>query len=549
MKKVALLVVALMAVSASPAWANHAAGTLSSPAGTPLDGPPTLSKGNWDFIANFPAGAGTEKPIGVDVETFKRKLDDGVHRFAITSSITIGFSIFDVTDPEDPVRVADYGGAACGPEAQVAQILAVLAAGQDFDEGSTALGTVHGWEDDIQVTPNGKIAILATDAAGRCHDPGWGGMELVDISDPAAPTLLGLVRLQGESHNTTIDLDRPWIAYNSNSDTGGNNMMDIVDFRSCLALDPSKCVPEVSRFQFKNAWTIGTESPDPSACHDITYLRHKLYGACINSTFVLDPAHVVENGELTGSHLTDAADVGAQDACPLIDPSAEAMADVKVVDCSAWTVEKGKSAGLRNARLRLVTLMIHPGVDMDEDAPGRKGIQISHKADPLAGGRIVAINDERGGGLNAPPGPKPNRCGGGGIWFYDVRDRKNPQVATMKTGKKAVFFPGASRIVHTDGSNCTSHIFWQWPGVRHLVSAAWYSSGTQVFRYRVDFSTHPATVRFYGRKTYVLPGASTWTSRIFAQRKKKDGSRVLYFVATDISRGFDFFKLTLPSKK
>lgn len=543
MKKTLLLAVALVLTAVSPASADHAVGTLSSPVGEPLDGAPVIEEGNWDFIANFPAGPGAEKPIGVDVEMFKRKIDGKVHKYAITSSMTIGFTIFDVTNPETPVRITDYGTAACGPEAQVQQIIDFLANGQDFQD--SPLGTVHGWEDDVQITPNGKIAVIATDAPGRCHDPTFGGLEFVDVSDPANPTLLGLVRLNADSHNSTIDLDRPWLVYNSNSDTGGNNFIDIADFKSCLKLDPSKCKPVVSRFQMKDSWTAGSQTPVPSACHDITFKRHKLYGACINTTLIFNPKHVLKNGKLTGSHLTSKADVGQANACPLVAPSAEAMVDLSVVDCSAWTSDKWKEENLNSAHIRLVSLMRHPGVSLDEDSPGRKGIQISHKSDPVAGGRLVAINDERGGGLNAPPGPQPAHCGGGGIWFYDVRNAAHPKPAVMKNGKKAVFFPGPSRITRTEGSNCTSHVFWQWSGVGNFISAAWYSSGTQVFRYKTDFSTHPATVRFVKRKTYVPPGASTWTSRVFAQ-KKKAGKRVLYFVATDIARGFDFFKLTLP---
>ncbi|HYN36559.1 MAG TPA: hypothetical protein VEV82_06235, partial [Actinomycetota bacterium] len=326
MKKSLLLAVALVLTAVSPASADHAVGTLSSPVGEPLDGAPVIEEGNWDFIANFPAGPGAEKPIGVDVEMFKRKIDGKVHKYAITSSMTIGFTIFDVTNPETPVRITDYGTAACGPEAQVQQIIDFLANGQDFQD--SPLGTVHGWEDDVPVAP-----------------------------------------------------------------------------------------------------------------------------------------------------------------------SAEAMVDLSVVDCSGWTLDKWKEEDLKSARIKLLTLMRHPGINLNEDSRGRKGIQISHKSDPVANGKLVAINDERGGGLNAPPGPQPAHCGGGGIWFYDVRNADNPKPAVMRDGRRAVFFPGPTRITRTEGSNCTSHVFWEWHGVDNLVSAAWYSSGTQVFRYKADFSTHPATVR------------------------------------------------------
>jgi hypothetical protein len=111
-------------------------------------------------------------------------------------------------------------------------------------------------------------------------------------------------------------------------------------------------------------------------------------------------------------------------------------------------------------------------------------------------------------------------------------------------GGKGIFTPLPQDFVQTEGNNCTAHVFWEWAPQGHLVSSAWYSSGVQVFRYEADFSTQPATVRFFDRKAYVLPGASTWTSRVFDQKETPDGT-VLYFVATDIVRGFDFYKLTL----
>lgn len=534
-----------MLLIGTPAQANHTGSQLSNPVGAPLDGPPTIQMGPWSFIANFPAGTGEEKPLGVDVEMFTRQMEDGLHRYVITSTTTMGFSIFDVTDPEVPIRVSDYGAAVCGAEAPAQQMMAVLAGGHDFDANSTALGVTHGWENDVQITPNGKIAILGTDAAGRCHDPVWGGMEFVDVSDPANPSLLGLIRLQGESHNTTIDLDRPWIAYNSNSDTSGNNMIDIVDFKSCLDLDPASCLPEVSRYQMDDADTSGLETPAPSACHDITFARHLLWGACINTSLAWDPSGVYKNGSLTGTHITDPAQVGADNACTPAEPSVEAMVELTVIDCSAWTVEKGREANLVNANLKPLMLIRHAGINLPENAPGRAGIQISHKSDPLAGEKLLGVNDERGGGLGAGG---ERQCPGA-IWFFDIRDKKHPKIAKFPTGKDALFWPGASRLVKTQGSNCTSHLFWEWKQERNLISAAWYSSGTQVFRYHTDFSTKPATVRFTNRYTYVLPGASTWTSRIFREIVAKDGTRSLYFVATDIARGFDFFKLTLKPRK
>ena len=540
------LTVAGLLLLPSPAFANHATGVLSNPVAAPLEGQPVIQVGDWDFIGNFPAGAGNERPIGVDVEPYTRTIDGEKHKFLIMSSTTMGFSIFDVTDPATPTRVGDYGSAVCGPEAQVQQMIDALANGKDFANSGAALGVTHGWEDDIQVTPDGNIAILGQDAPGRCHDPASGGMEFVDISDPAHPSLLGLIRLTGESHNTTIDLDRPWIVYNSNSDTASNNFIDVVDFKSCLALDPAKCLPHVVRYQFKSSWTAGTKSPTPSACHDLTFALHKLWGACINTTLVFDPSKIWSGDHLNGTDLTDASEVGKDNACSLAAASPEAMiSGVQVVDCTNWSVDSWKKAHLQNAAIKKLSLIRHGGFTLDEDTAPRKDIQVSHKADPGYGGKLLIVGDERGGGTNTAPG----QCPGGGLFFYDARSGKHPVLAKTPKGHPAVFFPRKDRFVQTQGSNCTAHLFWEWKPEGHLIAMAWYSSGTQVFRYKANFKTRPATVQFYNRKSFVPPGASTWTSRIYDEKVADDGSRVLYFTATDISRGFDFFTLTLPPKK
>lgn len=534
MKKILIALVAFAAALPIPALANHGGSMLSNPVGLPLEGAPVVEHGDWDFIANFAAGPGDMRPVGIDVEPFTRKLKDGVHKYVIMSSTTLGFSIFDVTDPDSPERVSDYGASLCGPEANALQ----LANGQEpgpFD-------AVHGWEGDIQITFGGKIAVYATDAAGRCHDPLGGGLELVDVSDLANPKLLGLVRLNADSHNSTVDKDRPWIIYNSNSDTRSNNFMDIVDIRSCFKLDPKKCHPDVARLQFKDVWTTSPTTASPSACHDITYAEHKLYGACINGTLVWDPKNVYKNGHLTGSLLTSKTDVG-KDACTIEPSSVEAMSDATVTNCYDWTMDKFKKAKLENAHLKLLIHITHEGLDLDEDTPPDGGLQIAHKSDPGLGGKIIMVNDERGGGTNTSPG----ECPGGAIWFYDVRNPKKPAVAKLDNGKPAAFVPAEGDFVQTQGNSCTSHLFWEWKPQNHLVSAAWYTSGTQVFRYKVDTSTTPATVEFTDRMAYVPPGAATWTSRIIAQKKTDDGT-VLYFAATDIARGYDFFKLTLPKK-
>ena len=66
-----------------------------------------------------------------------------------------------------------------------------------------------------------SCCIDATDAAGRCHDQGVGGLasaprgglEIIDVTDPAAPKEIGLTTHIGEAHTVNVDPKRPHIAY------------------------------------------------------------------------------------------------------------------------------------------------------------------------------------------------------------------------------------------------------------------------------------------------------------------------------------------------
>ena len=49
-----------------------------------------------------------------------------------------------------------------------------------------------------------------TDATGRCHDPGGGGIEIVDATQRAqSPREVHLVRFPGFTHTNTVDGKRP----------------------------------------------------------------------------------------------------------------------------------------------------------------------------------------------------------------------------------------------------------------------------------------------------------------------------------------------------
>ena len=112
---------------------------------------------------------------------------------------------------------------------------------------AAALGLQH----DVEASPKGgpilntfnpfapqrdaQIIVDATDAKGRCHDHGAsaasaararqrqaGGLEIIDVTDPANPVEIGLTSHIGESHTVNIDPKRPHIAYSVTSDSVGH---------------------------------------------------------------------------------------------------------------------------------------------------------------------------------------------------------------------------------------------------------------------------------------------------------------------------------------
>ncbi len=202
---------------------------------------------------------------------------------------------------------------------------------------SAALGLQH----DVEASPKGgailntfnpsaapgeaQVIIDATDAEGRCHDQGLGGLqaappgglEIIDVTDPAAPHEIGMTSHIGESHTVNVDPKRPHIAYSVTSDsvrvTDGKrdnedpassqrfnlDGFEVVDFSSCLdfpggtALQAKRdrCRPEVYRYRYPSlAMAQGhTNKGSVYGCHELeVYPDDRLACASGQATIVLD---------------------------------------------------------------------------------------------------------------------------------------------------------------------------------------------------------------------------------------------------------------------
>jgi hypothetical protein len=202
-----------------------------------------------------------------------------------------------------------------------------------ISDPSAALGLQH----DVEATPkpagvplnaanpsaalgSAQLIIDATDAEGRCHDQSGfgldpsspqGGLEIVDVTNPAQPEEIGLIRHIGEAHTVNIDPKRPHIAYAVTSDavevkpTGqrdNESMRDtnalgieepnpdrfdldgfeVVDLSSCMnfaAGTPveakrAACKPQVFRYRYPNervalGHTLKTGANAIHGCHEL----------------------------------------------------------------------------------------------------------------------------------------------------------------------------------------------------------------------------------------------------------------------------------------
>ena len=528
---------------------NKLASTEAGPSGSPT----VRGTGTWTHIRNFRANPGT------DLEFFTNRgityMSSGT--LGQANAEHVGQRIIQLLNKDGNVDVqwvADHGSANC-PTAN--------------PQGTTGL------QHDVQVlrVPKRRPVYITdtTDALGRCHDPGGGGIEIVDVTGLRKPEFhpreIHLLRFSGTSHNNTVDQLRPWIIYNSSSDFAGRPWIEVVDAGSCmrrrgLTLEEQReqCRPKVFRIPFKPEWSQQRNSANgqlvpgsEAACHDITSEGNRLYCAGLNSTIVFDVTNLVTSsakrkrkgklGHVRGEPLD----------CKVVDGT---RTTAKVTDCSGITTLDPANPGPVAEGWSLVGFFNHPGRDcqpgpgittncnFNSEVRSDDGVSVAHEADPTWDGNYVFVTDERGGGVipggaSCEPGV-PNPYGNGGIHVLDIRDPANIKYAEKDGGGKAVWI-GTPYV--PAATFCTVHVIEKIPDEQRLV-VAYYSQGTKIVDYWID-----AQGQFHFRETasIILPGANTWATEDFKIVDNPDGSRTYYFAASDIQRGIDVFSWTGPT--
>jgi hypothetical protein len=489
----------------------------------------TFGEGTWEFIRNFPPNPGT------DVKFFKQRKS----LFAAAGTLGqgdeghVGQRLLRLVNRKGKVApkwAADHGSANC----------------QTDNTGVTSL------QHDVAVTPkkNPRIMIDTTDTTGRCHDPGGGGLELIDISKlhkkKSKPREIHLTRHVGTSHTVTVDATRPWIVYNNASTSAGQPWVDVLDIRSCLSkklktlkAKRAKCRPKVYRIVFRPEWANRidangdqVEGTDAS-CHDITAAPGRIYCANLNSTIVIDVKNLTDkNGNIKGKPIK----------CGLTDGT---NTTAKVTDCGdPATTGTNEATGWK-----YVGHVNHAGRNgthnTNTEYTSKENIAVSHEAEPTPDKNFMFVTDERGGGI-VPGGAsctdeQTDAYGNGGVHVFDISNPGEYQYAQTPDGAKAVFI-GAANAPST--TFCTAHVMQQMKGEQRF-AIAWYTQGTKI----VDWYTDSQGRWTFNEIASVIPQnptANTWASQVFKTKKNDDGTVTYYFMSSDITRGIDIFSWTGP---
>lgn len=546
--------VAVLLLAIMPSHADHGGHQISSPVPNPVS---TFAEsvGEWSFISNFPLGPGVAGPLGVDIVPFERHGRD----YLLVSSLTMGFRVFDVTDPANPTWVSDYGSSV-GCSTSIAE--------SQLDDPGDVLAAASGWENDATVSQldadgvigegavlgDGTIAAIGTDAGGRCHDGEHGGMELVDLSEPDEPELMWLTRQTGENHNTTYD---PWNNVLLTSTSDQNAFIDILDLSGCRPVAQGgggRCLIEESRYQFPDGLTSAAGGDTDFGCHDITVVKGRWLCAAVTGTVVLDASGLrTAGGALTGSRLP----------CTTV-PADQATAggEMIVSDCRI-SEQEFTDRGMRNARVKPVTV-IHHRLPSD---PETGGYDVSHQAELVRGRGILMVSDEQGGGLSG------GGCPGGGIGFFDIRPRTLKQAPRDALGiprapflalqdedgrtvtddrgrpRPAVFLIERFPTGQENNPSCTAHNFKQW-GSESRAFIAWYFGGGHVFDWDLDLRRRVPGVSFSHPAFEYLVGPQgeqwSWSTYAYRARPNADGTTTYWVANADLQRGVDFMSVRLP---
>jgi hypothetical protein len=456
-----------------------------------------------------------------------------------------------------------------------------------------------------------QVVVDATDANGRCHDQSrfggdgliglvtdkQGGLEIIDVTDPANPVEIGLTSHIGEAHTVNIDPKRPHIAYAVTSDSTSVNAegersneesgleldgFELVDMSSCMNFPAgtaveakrARCRPQVFRYRWPSvAMAHGTANKGSLyGCHELeVYPNDRLTCGSGQALIVFDMLGAFDDNG-TPDDFTDDRPRGTPLPCTVRPSVSSAFpTGAMVTDCvdgagegtDDLIVAKWLDSGAPSlAGVEHVGTVFHMGRESATGAvtpnfPSTEDIDFNHEAEYSQSGNLLIATDERGGGV-LPPGASCSQAndigaGNGGVHFFRA-DRLLKETPVVRNAEGAVDANASAEIAHQsyartpDGGKavyrapvrtggqaliCTAHVFQQIPG-QNRIFMAWYSQGTQV----LDFTENPdGTVSVEEAAYFIPPNANEWVSHVFKAQENPDGTFTYWGAALDFNIG------------
>ncbi len=328
-------------------------------------------------------------------------------------------------------------------------------------------------------TRDTQVVLDATDAPGRCHDQGdlgvgapQGGLEIIDVTDPAAPTEIGLTSHVGQAHTVNVDPKRPHIAFVSSSDfvnydeegvrandehptgppPGTTNSMDgieVVDMSSCMNFPEGAsrqfkiehCDPDVYRYRWPNAaYASSSTFRAGAACHELEiYPDDRITCAAVDATLLLDFSNAFDDNG-TPTDYSDDKPRGTPLPCARRDTTTVAAWATSAVVEDCVVGEGDESLRVPEWRkmqprpelegVQKLGAIHHMGFENQQEQNANppfgsaEDIFVSHEAELTQSGRYILATDERGGGVlpigaSCTPGAD-NPLGNGGIHAFPV---------------------------------------------------------------------------------------------------------------------------------
>lgn len=509
--------------------------------------------------------------VGTDVEFQSRRDADGnIRDYAFLGTIGGGLRIFDITNPMRPRAAGRSFTAGYQNDVQVRGNIATLS----YDGVSG-----------LPVTTSSCLATNYPEADGQGIDVFQLHFNAENAANPslAAPAFTTTVKTcfanpPGGAHNTTIHPSGKYLAISNPSSDWAVDIFDLRNLPKGDFLEPKRqlyrlidesrasgtrcpegadytCIvmkrppagnlgssrEEVPYNQFNTSGcpTADAAAPD-SACglfrpHDVFFSRDgdTMYVAALNSTFIVNMDQVL-NGQVRTKTIIP------NFACPDAGPAA----------CG-----DGEKEGLAN---------LH-------------NLELSHQADTTADGKILAISDERGGGVTNTSCNFDDQGTIGGTHFWALAPlrgvARTAKASVARPVKLGTYFnpdPGVAflpdpieeAVPGRAERACTSHVFRiggngtaspgpidaRFDGVSRLaprlMTQAWYGAGVWYINFRNPSSNSDGT-KEDGRSTWgntrgwnVQPGADMWSAKEYKG----------FIYAGDIARGFDVYGCATPNQ-